>query len=139
MNSKEQEKILIDCEKCGHRNLFSQPYPFHAGFANQGFLYNDAGNLTLVWSSFDEAYENIVGNKHPWALNEKDMAKLEGILMPAPSGGLWRFSNPARCLQCGSPIKEPMVKDISYLFYDGGINADYHDDNKVTFSDYIKK
>ena len=59
--------------------------------------------------------------------------------MLAPSGGHWSFSNPARCLQCGNPIKEPMEKDISYLFYDGSINADYHGDNDVSFSDFIKK
>ena len=139
MKSRKQEKTLIACKKCGHQNPFSQPYPFHAGFANQGFLYNDAGNLTLVWSSFDEAYEDIVGNKHPWALNEEDRSKLEEMLMLAPSGGHWSFSNPARCLQCGNPIKEPMEKDISYLFYDGSINADYHGDNDVSFSDFIKK
>jgi len=40
---------------CGFDNSFDQPYPFHAGFSNAGFLYNEAGNLTLVWSSFDPA------------------------------------------------------------------------------------
>lgn len=43
--------VTIDCSSCGHKNDFEQPSPFHAGFGNQGFLYNDAGNLTLACSS----------------------------------------------------------------------------------------
>lgn len=139
MKSKKHEKTIIQCSKCGYKNIFAQPYPYHAGFANQGFLYNETGNLTLIWSSFDLAYEAVVGKKHPWALNEDDMLKLERLLIPAPSGSAWKFSNPARCYECKDSISEPMTKNIYYLIYKGSINADYHNDEKISLAAYIKQ
>jgi hypothetical protein len=103
--------VTIDCSSCGNKNDFDQPYPFHAGFANQGFLYNDAGNLTLVWSSFDPAYEAIVGKRHPWGLSNEQRSLLESALREAPFGGRWRFTNPARCKKCGQPVKRPYYRD----------------------------
>ncbi|MDH4230811.1 MAG: hypothetical protein OEW04_02150 [Nitrospirota bacterium] len=136
---KKAKKTIIQCSSCGHENIFAQTYPYHAGFANQGFLYNDAGNLTFVWSSFDSTYEAIVGQRHPWALEEEeDKFKIEDLLLPAPSGGCWRFSNPARCLDCGKPISDPMIMQIYYVVYEGSINADYHHNETVSFADYIK-
>jgi len=116
--------VIITCASCGHENGFAQPYPFHAGFSNQGFLYNDDGNLTLVWSSFDPAYEALVGKKHPWSLTSDEQAILEGALLPAPSGGRWRFINPARCVACGSPISGPITKTIYCLLYPNSIETD---------------
>jgi hypothetical protein len=137
--TQNHEQTLIECPECGYKNVFTQPYPYHAGFANQGFLYNEDGNLTLIWSSFDSAYEALIGKKHPWVLNENEMLKLEMSLLPAPTGGLWKFTNPARCLECKKPISEPMTKNIYYLIYKGSINADYHNDKKVSLADYIKQ
>lgn len=115
--------VTIDCSSCGNKNDFEQPYPFHAGFANQGFLYNDAGNLTLVWSSFDPAYEAIAGKRHPWALSDKQRALLESALREAPSGGRWRFANPARCKKCASPLSGPITETVYYFVYPGSINT----------------
>jgi hypothetical protein len=56
--------MIIECIGCGHANASVQPNAYHAGFANQGLLYDDAGDLTLVWGSFDAAYERIVGARH---------------------------------------------------------------------------
>jgi len=137
--SKNYGQTLIECPECGYKNVFAQPYPYHAGFANQGFLYNDDGNLTLIWSSFDSAYEALIGKKHPWVLNEDEMLKLEMSLLPAPTGGLWKFTNPARCLECKKPISDPMIKNIYYLIYKGSINTDYQKDKKVSLADYIKQ
>ncbi|HSG69812.1 MAG TPA: hypothetical protein VLA12_05325, partial [Planctomycetaceae bacterium] len=95
----KKETITITCPECGHDNVFQQPYAYHAGFGNQGFLYNEAGNRTLIWSSFDPEYEAIVGNCHPWALTEDQQKKLEDSLLP-DTGGKWLFGNPARCLEC---------------------------------------
>lgn len=117
--------ITINCPSCAHKNDFKQPYPFHAGFGNQGFLYNDEGNLTLVWSSFDPAYEAIVGKWHPWTLTTEQQALLEGALREAPSGGRWRFANPARCLKCKSPISDAITKTIYYICYSGSIDTDF--------------
>ena len=116
--------MVITCDACGVRNEFAQPYPYHAGFANQGFLYNDAGNSTLVWSSFDPAYEEIVGTIHPWALSEELRTQLEASLPAAPQGGRWRFTNPARCNKCQSEISPPMGDNIYYLEYPDSVILD---------------
>jgi hypothetical protein len=116
--------VTISCPSCGHNNEFEQPYPFHAGFGNQGFLYNDAGNLTLVWSSFDSAYEAIVGKRHPWTLTPQQQKLLENALCDAPSGGRWRFGNPARCVRCAKSISGPITETIYYLQYPSSIHAD---------------
>jgi hypothetical protein len=113
--------VAIGCISCGHHNTFEQPYPIHAGFSNQGFLYNDEGNLTLVWSSFDPAYVAIVGDKHPWVLTAEERALFEGALRPTPSGGKWQFMNPARCLKCTNLISGPITQTIYYLLYPGSI------------------
>jgi hypothetical protein len=116
--------VTIECASCGYKNDFEQPYPIHAGFSNQGFLYNDDGNLTLVWGSFDPAYEAIVGRKHPWMLTAEERALFERSLVPAPSGGRWRFINQARCLKCTNPISGPIIQTIYYLLYPGSIATD---------------
>jgi hypothetical protein len=103
---------------------FEQPYRYQAGFGNEGFLYNDAGNLTLAWSSVDPAYEAIVGKWHPWTLTTEQQALLESMLHEAPTGGEWRFANPARCLKCASPISGPITKTIYFLLYPGSIHTD---------------
>ena len=117
------KSTVIKCSSCGRANIFNQPYPYHAGFSDQGFLYNDAGNLTLTWSCFDPAFEALAGKKSPWALSLADQQKIEDALLPAPLGGCWRFSNPARCLACGSPISDPNDRCIYYLLYDGSIQT----------------
>jgi hypothetical protein len=121
---KKARAIIVICNSCGSKNRFSQPWAYHAGFSNQGFLYNDDGNLTLIWSSFDPAFESIVGDKHPWALSPADRKALEASLKIAPHGGRWRFANPPRCTQCGQPLGESILETIYYLVYPGSINAD---------------
>ena len=123
-DQKPATETLVPCRSCRLVNVFKQPYQYHAGFGNQGFLYNDAGTLTLVWSSYDAAYDAIVGHRHPWALTTELQHKLEARLLPAPTGGSWRFSNPPRCRFCGHAIGEPIGTNIYYLFYDGSIDAD---------------
>jgi len=116
--------VTIKCTSCAHENVFDQPYPYHAGFSNEGFLYNDDGTLTLVWSSFDPAYEAVVGKKHPWTLTAEERAQFEGALRPAPCGGSWRFINPARCMKCADTISGPITHTIYYLLYPGSIVTD---------------
>src|SRR6185295_8528842 len=71
------KNTIIKCGSCGHANIFNQPYPYHAGFSDQGFLYNDAGHLTLSWSCYDPAFERIVGGKNPWTLTLAEQQKVE--------------------------------------------------------------
>ena len=132
------EKTTIQCSHCEHENAFAQPYPYHAGFGNQGFLYNEAGNRTLIWNSYDPEYVAIVGNCHPWALAEEQQRKLEDCLLP-DSDGRWLFGNPARCLQCGQPISEPMNKNIYYLDYKGSTDVDPTDHPERGLKDILKK
>jgi len=129
--------VLIPCPHCGFDNSFDQPYPFHAGFSNVGFLYNQAGNLTLVWSSFDPAYERIVGQKHPWMLDANDQARLEAALLSSPRGDRWLFSNPGRCGRCNDPIAPPMLDHIYYLVYAGSVHTD-RVPGKGTFCDVLR-
>jgi hypothetical protein len=116
--------ITIKCPSCGYEYAFDQPYAFHAGFADEGFLYNEDGNLTLTWSSFDPAYEAIVGKHHPWVLTPDRHLSLEAALRPAPHGGRWRFSNPARCSRCRGPISGPITETIYYLVYPESVRTD---------------
>ena len=120
--------IIVKCAACNHANIFNQPYPYHAGFSDMGFLYNDAGNLTLTWSCYDPAFGAIVGEKNPWVLTLIEQKKLEDALLPAPSGGRWRFSNSARCLRCNAPISDPIGHSaighsIRFLLYNGSVQT----------------
>ena len=116
--------MVVTCKACRGSTEFQQPYAYHAGFGNQGFLYNDAGTLTLVWSSYDPAFEAVVGAKVPWMLTPELRSALESRLPPAPVGGRWRFSNPARCPKCGVEVAGPMTQNIYYLVYDGSVVLD---------------
>ena len=117
--------ITIACPQCGGTNSFDQPYRYHAGFSNQGFLYNDTGNLTLVWSSYDPAYKAIVGEGNPCDRLTADQQRLfEARLLPAPIGGAFRFKNPARCVHCGHPISGPMTDEIYYVVYPNSLITD---------------
>jgi len=138
MKHKASNSLSIKCLQCGHENLFNQPYPYHAGFGDQGFLYNEAGNRTLIWSSFDPDYEKIVGKQHPWALNDVNKKQLEESLLP-DGGGKWLFANPARCVKCKAPISGPIGSTIYYLLYDQSISLDYHSNKSHGFRDVLKK
>jgi hypothetical protein len=118
--------VDIRCPFCGHENRFAQRHPYHAGFSNQGFLYNDEGNRTLVWESYDPAYEAIVGKNHPWMLTDEQRALFESALLSAPSGGLWRFANSARCTKCTGVISGPITQTIHYLVCPASIIAKLH-------------
>lgn len=113
--------LTVVCPACGHVHFFNQPYAYHAGFGDQGFLYNDDGDLTLVWSAYDPTYESIAGPSNPWVMTSEKKKKLEEWLPPAPRGGRWRFDNPARCATCKKQIAAPIGSNIYYLVYDGSV------------------
>ncbi len=66
--------------------MFDQPYPYHAGFDDQGYLYNDRGNLTLVWSMLDPVRAELFPGQRAWALNLLYRRRFEALLLPAPIG-----------------------------------------------------
>jgi hypothetical protein len=115
----------VPCSACGRRIEFAQPYAYHAGFGDSGFLYDEAGTCTLVWSSYDPAYENLVGKCHPWMLSAEQRTLVEEALGPALSGGRWLFANPPRCTFCGRPIGDPIITgNIYYFVYPGSVLLD---------------
>ncbi|MHC5058727.1 MAG: hypothetical protein ACYTKD_29060 [Planctomycetota bacterium] len=114
----------VACPNCGETASFDQPHPYHAGHGDQGFLYDDSGTLTLVWSGLDPAYGAIVGDVHPWALDEERRRLLESRLAPAPNGERWRFGNPPRCTRCGAPIGKPITEDVCYFVYPDSVVTD---------------
>ena len=116
--------VVVQCTGCGARNVFNQPYAYHAGFGDQGFLYNESGTCTLIWSAFDPTFQTLVGRANPWVLSRAKQQILEDALQPAPDGSRWLFSNPARCLTCGRPISGPMSQTIYYLEYEGSVSVD---------------
>jgi hypothetical protein len=118
------EKLSIKCKHCGKDILFDQPYAYHAGFADQGFLYNDAGTLTLVWSILDPVFDKMFPGQPTWVMSLLNRWRFEKMLLPAPHGGRWRFRNPARCVHCARPISKPMLRSIHYLVYPGSIMTD---------------
>jgi len=119
------DALVLTCPKCQLGNVFQQPYAYHAGHGDQGFLYSDSGHLTLVWSSFDPAWEALVGQQHPWALGPDYQAVVEEALLPAPDGGRWRFRNPPRCRDCGEPIERSIGEGgISYVVYPNSVILD---------------
>lgn len=129
--------MILKCKYCGEENSFDQPNKYHAGFSNVGFIYNDTGNLTLIWSTFDRDYTAIVGDHHPWTLNEEKRLKFEQRLKPSPKGGKWSFINPARCNKCKQPISDPIFEDIYYLVYPNSIKIDL-DNSDLKLKDFLQ-
>ena len=120
----DTDKLSITCKHCGREVVFDQPYPYHAGFADQGFLYNDAGTLTLVWSICDPVFNELFSGQTAWTLSPFNRRHFENLLLPAPTGGRWRFRNPARCPYCSKNLSKPMMRSIHYLVYPGSILTD---------------
>jgi hypothetical protein len=114
-----QTHPLKRCQQCRIELSFDRSYGFHAGFSNSGFLYNDAGDASFIWSSFDPDYAALVGERHPWTLTDQQRQRIEDSLLPSPTGGAWRFSNPARCPHCRGPISGPITETIYGLAFDG--------------------
>jgi uncharacterized protein len=116
--------IVITCSHCGHANVFEQLHPYNAGYAGQGFLYNETGDCTLIWSSSDPEYVTMVGRKPPWTLSAAEQRRMEDRLLQAPDGTRWLFKNPARCGECHHPLSGPMTETVYYLRYDGSLDRD---------------
>jgi hypothetical protein len=124
MVMSSNESLSIKCKHCGKDTLFGQPYPYHAGFTDQGFLYNDAGTLTFVWSILDPTLDKLFPGQPTWTLSLLKRWRFEKMLLPAPDGGHWRFRNPARCIHCAKPISKPMLRSTHYLIYPGSLITD---------------
>jgi len=102
-----------------------QKYPFHSGFSNRTFLYCDETPAVLEFSVYNPRYVSIVGDKHPWSLDDEEKRKLEQSLKPCPLGGQFRFGAHPRCPACGSEIPDLPQDDIHFIeigtVFDGDI------------------
>jgi len=121
MEKDPRQNLIIRCQACGKDNLFDQPYAYHAGFSDVGFLYSDSGHCTLVWSWFDPAFKRFLNGEGPLADDIQARNQFEKSLRAAPDGGRWRFNNPARCLFCSAQIAGPMLSQIYFLVYPDSI------------------
>jgi hypothetical protein len=114
--------LEVDCLQCGAQNVFSQPYAYHAGFGDTVFLYNEAGNCTLAWGTYDPEYIRLIGDADAWQPTPAVQAELEARLPPSPHGDRWGFAHPARCLTCRAAIRDPMIKgERYYLEYSASV------------------
>lgn len=115
------DNLIVRCSVCGFANEFPQPYAYHAGFGDTVFLYNEAGNCTITWGTYDQAYERLVGG-NSWHPALPEQALIEAQLPRSPKGDRWSFASPARCTTCAAVISEPMISgEIYYLEYPGSV------------------
>lgn len=123
-SNPQEQKLTIQCPRCYRYNVFDQPYLYHAGFSDQGFLYSDSGHCTLVWSWYDPAIEKLFPGNGFSIQNPEARERFEKALRPAPDGGRWRFTNKAQCLYCSGPIGGTILEQIYYLVYPDSVITD---------------
>ena len=119
-----ENPLRLRCLSCRHIAEFAQPYPYHAGFADQGFLYDESGTATLVWSLYDPAYERLAGPTNGSAVSMETRRHIESCLVQSPKGTAWGFDYPARCPRCASVLSAPMHGTVHYLVYPGSVITD---------------
>ena len=117
------QKTTVKCKECGRDNVFDQPYPYHAGFSDMGFLYSDSGHFTLTWNDYDPVIRRFFPEGSRWDRDVELRHRFEQALHPAPDGGRWRAENPARCMYCSAPISGSMLQTIYFLNYPGSVHT----------------
>ena len=127
-----EKKLVIDCPRCRKDNVFDQPYMYHSGFSDQGFMYSDSGHCTLVWSDYDPVIKQFFPPGSRFREDSALRERFEQALRPAPDGGRWRFTNPPRCLYCSGPISGTILQHVHYLVYPDSIITDQ--DNHLDLS-----
>ena len=97
--------MFLECPSCRRAIEARQPYPYHAGFSDIGFLYCDKNSDVVTWSTYDETFTKLVGDVVPWGLDEGAQRKIEGAVIDCPCGGKFRFENPLRCPFCKAVVR----------------------------------
>lgn len=105
----------INCSNCGKTTTIPQRQPFHAGFSSRGFLYNDSRSAILEFSPYNPKFVEIVGDKHPWALNEREKGKVEASIKPDAAGGRYRFSALPRCPECNVELHNLLPDEFHFI------------------------
>ena len=130
-----EKRLVINCHRCRRDNVFDQPHLYHSGFSDQGFMYSDSGHCTLVWSDYDPVIKQFFPPGSRFSEDSTLRERFEQALRPAPDGGRWRFSNPARCLHCSGPISGTLLQQIYYLVYPDSIITDQ--DNRLDLASQL--
>lgn len=112
--------MILFCPNCKSRFEIDQPYPYHAGFSNVGFLYCECCPAMVTFHTYDKHYTGIVGDKHPWDLNEVERRKIEESLKPCPNGGRFRFNAYPRCPVCNEPMPD-LLQDRMHFIQTGEV------------------
>jgi hypothetical protein len=109
--------LVVECPHCGTSHEFSQPYPYHAGFGDTAFLYNEAGNRTLTWGTYDPSYAALLTpESDPWQPPTTVRRALEAQLPVSPAQDRWGFDYPARCRQCRNSLSGAMSAGEIYYY-----------------------
>lgn len=106
------------CKRCSHNFTFHR---YHAGFSDLGYLYCDTDSTVLTWSSYDDAYESLVGKKHPWTLDIGEMELVERSIRACHCGGHFTFDASSRCPSCGAE-----QTDLPYMETNLGFRSIYY-------------
>jgi hypothetical protein len=121
--------MILECPHCGEITTLKQEYPYHAGFSNRGFLYCDSCPAILKFGAYNPRYVAIVGDKHPWTLNDTEKHRVENALKPCPTSrdGRFRFGAAPRCPKCNSPIPHILKDELHFVEIGTVIDADNED------------
>ena len=115
--------MTLTCPGCHKVLRLRQPYPYHAGFGEEGFLYCDRDATVLTFSEFDRGFQRIIPNKVPWGLTPEDRSRVEQSLKSCPCGGRFLFKNSAKCPHCGTVLRRGITKDIYYIVLGKSLKA----------------
>ncbi len=94
------------CSHCKKAIIIKQPFPYHSGFSDQGYLYCNRCPNILVFSIYDEFYTKLCNEKQPWGLMLEEQKFVEDNLYPCPCGCSFKFSAKPRCPHCLKEIPE---------------------------------
>jgi hypothetical protein len=99
------------CPNCRHDLQYER---IHAGFSDLGYMYCDRDEAVVTWDSYDRRYTSVVGEKHPWVLDDDDRGRGEAALGACPFGGTFSFRNAPRCPRCDGELPDLAV-DPTYF------------------------
>lgn len=114
----------VRCPHCGKTLHLSQPYPYHAGFNNEGFLYCDSDPTVVTFSSFNPGYRTLVGDVHPWSLDAAQRQIVEDHLLPCPCGGRFLFASEPTCPSCGASLRSALPGPGYYVIVGRRLDGD---------------
>lgn len=117
----------IKCSACGQATSIPQEYAFHAGFSSRGFLYCDSYPAILEFDPYNPKYTAVVGDKHPWSLNNEEKKRVEDALKPFTKGGRFRFGALPRCPACNEPLPDLLKDNIHFVEIGTVVDADKED------------